>query len=205
MAPEKSSRDRASLDFVSVAAMASARARSSARRTGRDRLRRRGAPRPSAFRCGEYRRRVGRRRADWRHRPSQEMTQSLDPRDKAHEIVLGAAGGRRDEIVARALLAHVHLEPVDDEIDHFLGGGRRGLAMARDRARDHGPEHDTDLVFRIRRIMPIPARRSANGSFEPVGFSPIAKNPASVSSLSARATAIETGEVGQESSGPCGL
>jgi len=39
---------------------------------------------------------------------------------------------------------------------------------------------------------------------EPVGFSPMAKNPTSVSSLSASATATETGAEGQRSPGPSG-
>ena len=55
------------------------------------------------------------------------------------------------------------------------------------------------------RMTPSAARRSANGSLLPVGFSSIAKKPPSVSSLSASATAIDTGEVGTRSFGPCGL
>ncbi len=54
------------------------------------------------------------------------------------------------------------------------------------------------------RITPSAARRSANGSFEPVGFSSMAQNPVSVSSLSASATATETGSVGTSSDGPSG-
>ena len=55
------------------------------------------------------------------------------------------------------------------------------------------------------RMTPSAARLSANGSLLPVGFSSIAQKPPSVSSLSASATAIETGEVGTRSLGPCGL
>jgi hypothetical protein len=43
------------------------------------------------------------------------------------------------------------------------------------------------------------------GSFDPVGFSSIAQKPTSVSSLSASATATETGFVGTRSDGPWGL
>ena len=46
------------------------------------------------------------------------------------------------------------------------------------------------------RITPSAARRSAYGSFDPVGFSSIVQNPVSVSSLSASATAIATGRSG---------
>ena len=55
------------------------------------------------------------------------------------------------------------------------------------------------------RITPSAALRSAKGSLLPVGFSSIVQNPASVSSLSASATAIDTGEVGMRSFGPCGF
>ena len=54
-------------------------------------------------------------------------------------------------------------------------------------------------------MMPSAARRSAKGRVEPVGFSSIAKNAASVSSLSASATTTLTGAVGQVSFGPSGL
>ena len=55
------------------------------------------------------------------------------------------------------------------------------------------------------RITPSAALLSANGSLLPVGFSSIAQKPVSMSSLSASATAIDTGSVGIESDGPCGL
>ena len=54
------------------------------------------------------------------------------------------------------------------------------------------------------RMTPSAARRSANGSREPVGFSPMPKKPTSVSILSASATATDTGLVGQASVGPSG-
>ena len=60
-------------------------------------------------------------------------------------------------------------------------------------------------LSKIIRITPSAARRSAKGSFEPVGFSSIAQKPTSVSILSASATAIDTGSVGTRSVGPCGL
>ncbi len=53
-------------------------------------------------------------------------------------------------------------------------------------------------------MTPNAARRSANGSFDPVGFSSITQNPVSVSILSASATATETGAVGTASEGPRG-
>ena len=43
--------------------------------------------------------------------------------------------------------------------------------------------------------MPLEARRSANGSFDPVGFIFLWKNPAIVSNLSARLTATVTGDL----------
>ncbi len=55
------------------------------------------------------------------------------------------------------------------------------------------------------RTMPSAARRSANGSLLPVGFSSIAQKPASMSSLSASATATDTGADGTSSLGPTGL
>ena len=63
------------------------------------------------------------------------------------------------------------------------------------------------LTLRSSRILTTPraARRSAKGSFEPVGFSPIAQKPISVSSLSASATVIATLSAGTRSDGPCGL
>ena len=45
----------------------------------------------------------------------------------------------------------------------------------------------------------------ANGSREPVGFSPMKKKPDNVSNLSASATATVTGAVGTVSLGPTGL
>jgi hypothetical protein len=54
------------------------------------------------------------------------------------------------------------------------------------------------------RITPNAARRSAKGSFDPVGFSSIAQNPVSVSILSASATATDTGSTGTASDGPSG-
>jgi hypothetical protein len=53
-------------------------------------------------------------------------------------------------------------------------------------------------------MIPSAARRSANGSFEPVGLMAAAKKPASASSLSASATTTLSGAVGQASSGPFG-
>ena len=50
-------------------------------------------------------------------------------------------------------------------------------------------------------ITPKAARRSAYGSFDPVGFSSMAQKPTSVSILSASATATETGSVGTRSDG----
>ena len=58
---------------------------------------------------------------------------------------------------------------------------------------------------RMRDMMLSEARRSANGSFEPVGASSIRKNWQSVSSLSARLTATVTGAVGTSSPCPTGL
>ena len=46
-------------------------------------------------------------------------------------------------------------------------------------------------ILSTMRITPSAARRSAYGSFDPVGFSSIAQKPTSVSSLSASATAID--------------
>ena len=54
------------------------------------------------------------------------------------------------------------------------------------------------------RITPRAARRSANGSFDPVGFSSMLQKPASMSILSASATAADTGAVGAASVGPRG-
>ena len=53
-------------------------------------------------------------------------------------------------------------------------------------------------------MAPSAARRNAKGSLDPVGFSPIAKKPTSVSNFSASATATLTGELGQRSLGPFG-
>ena len=47
--------------------------------------------------------------------------------------------------------------------------------------------------------MPMAARRSANGSDEPVGPCPMAKSPQMVSSLSAMATTLPTAEAGRPS------
>ena len=56
-----------------------------------------------------------------------------------------------------------------------------------------------------RRITPDGrAAQGDTGSFEPVGFSSMAKKPTSMSSLSASATATETGSVGTASDGPSG-
>ena len=54
-------------------------------------------------------------------------------------------------------------------------------------------------------MIPSAARRSANGSRDPVGFSPIAKEGDNVSILSASAATMLTGAVGQVSFGPSGL
>ena len=54
------------------------------------------------------------------------------------------------------------------------------------------------------RITPSAALRSANGSPDPPGLSPIRKNDTSWSSLSASATATATGSRGTESPGPFG-
>jgi hypothetical protein len=54
------------------------------------------------------------------------------------------------------------------------------------------------------RMIPSAARRRAKGSREPVGFSPIDQKLVSESSLSASATAIEIGALGQRSLGPAG-
>ena len=61
------------------------------------------------------------------------------------------------------------------------------------------------LFSRMSRITPRAARRKAKGSFEPVGFSPIPNIPTRMSILSASASAIELGRVGQISPGPTGL
>jgi hypothetical protein len=54
-------------------------------------------------------------------------------------------------------------------------------------------------------MMPSAARRSANGSRDPVGFSPIEKKATTESILSARAATMLIGAVGQGSFGPAGL
>lgn len=61
-----------------------------------------------------------------------------------------------------------------------------------------------ELFVSSSRITPSAARRRAKGSLLPVGFSPIRQKPASVSILSASATATETGSVGTASEGPSG-
>ena len=50
-----------------------------------------------------------------------------------------------------------------------------------------------------RRSTPSAWRRSANGSFSPVGARPMPQMPTIVSSLSASATAVDTGVVGSAS------
>ena len=67
------------------------------------------------------------------------------------------------------------------------------------------PRRTRAPVARMMRITPKAALRSANGSLLPVGFSSIAQNPTSVSSLSASATATLTGSAGTLSPGPFGL
>ena len=53
-------------------------------------------------------------------------------------------------------------------------------------------------------IIPNAARRSANGSLEPVGFSLIPKKPTRLSILSAIDTIMVIGSLGQSSVGPKG-
>ena len=53
-------------------------------------------------------------------------------------------------------------------------------------------------------IIPNAARLNANGSFEPVGFSLIAKNPTRVSILSAIEIVMVRGSLGHASVGPKG-
>ena len=50
-------------------------------------------------------------------------------------------------------------------------------------------------------MAPSAARRKAKGSLEPVGFSPIAKKPTSVSNLSASATATLAGALDRATAG----
>src|SRR5262249_36179831 len=59
--------------------------------------------------------------------------------------------------------------------------------------------------WRMSLITPSAARLKPYGSLLPVGFSSIAQKPISMSTLSASATAIDTGSVGTRSAGPSGL
>ena len=79
----------------------------------------------------------------------------------------------------------------------------RALAMIGSRT-VHGRESRRPFST-TKRMIEMAARRSAKGSFDPVGTMPTEKKPESVSSLSARATATLTGAVGTASLGPWGL
>ena len=75
----------------------------------------------------------------------------------------------------------VHLQAIVEE------GQQIGLDLEREAAAP---------LSMTMRITPSAARRSANGSREPVGFSSMAQKPVSRSSLSASATAMATGSAG---------
>ena len=78
------------------------------------------------------------------------------------------------------------------------GGGRPGIRAALLRCRRPRPTRKASGSSRAcppstrMRIMPNAARRSAKGSFDPLGIIPSRKNPPSVSSLSASATICPT-------------
>ncbi len=72
-----------------------------------------------------------------------------------------------DEIMPRALLAQLHLQAVGEE---RRADRRRAFA-------DLAERQNARLLSRRMRMTPSAARRSAYGSFEPVGFSSMAQKP----------------------------
>jgi hypothetical protein len=102
---------------------------------------------------------------------------------------IGDAGGARgiDEICAQAL---------DDVFPQFGGRGRVRHRLQRDRTCYQRLQVEIQFLLHQMRSAPMAARRRPKGSLVPVGFWPMAKMPASVSSLSASATAIPAPVVG---------
>ena len=102
-------------------------------------------------------------------------------------------------------IAGVAAVPVGASAQRWGGGGWHGGY--------HGGYYHGGVGARLRQHRgqrlsddtPCAARRSANGSRDPVGFSPIEKKATSASILSARAATTLSGAVGLESFGPSGL
>ena len=130
--------------------------------------------------------------------------------EQADEIVVqpGAEHGG-ENVVAGALGAKLDAQAFGEEFQHFLDDSS---APAPDRdmrvqARMLDQPHRSDRrrpFSRMMRMMPSAARRSAYGSPDPVGFSSMAKNAASRSSLSASATATDTAPRAPRRAGPRG-
>ena len=151
----------------------------------------------------------------------EEFAERLDAADDQEEIVLAFEREHGvDEIVPRALLAELDFEAVGEEGEEIASRSavmpgsthpsfehdcRSSPAMTSSAWRSNSANRRSRSLSSTIRITPSAARRSANGSFEPVGFSSIAQKPTSMSSLSASATAIDTGSDGTRSFGPCGL
>ena len=99
---------------------------------------------------------------------------------------------RVDQVVPHALLAQLHLQAVGEEGEQVRSRLRRRACRSRSAARTARSGRRSSFST----IDADDAQRGAaqrEGIREPVGFSPIAKKPTSVSSLSASATATTTG------------
>lgn len=122
-----------------------------------------------------------------------EALQRLHPREQADQIILPAQREHRvDQVVTDAGLALLDLQAVGEEIEQFGCVERHGLTV--NGQTSLGTRSNTASRFslvpltRTVWIVCSAARRSANGSFEPVGRMPCAKKAANVSIRSASAT-----------------
>ena len=83
----------------------------------------------------------------------QESLERLDPRGQPHEIVLaGPREHRRDQIVAHATLAQMHLEPAGEEAEQLVGktgvDGGAGLRRRRRHRQEQPPQRGREAGSR---------------------------------------------------------
>ena len=105
----------------------------------------------------------------------------------------GPSGGRRRRTRNRHEGNHLHCGDQPQMLRHYV---KPSADFSNLQARQ------PDALSTISLMTPSAALLSAYGSLLPVGFSSIAQKPTSVSSLSASATATDTGSVGTRSAGP---
>ena len=106
----------------------------------------------------------------------------------------------------RCRVEEIRAQPLDHVVPQLVRPRSRSARAAARRRASTSARRSRSSFFSMRmRSTPMAARRRPNGSLVPLGFWPMAKMPASVSSLSASATAMPAPVAGSAPPAPRGM